>query len=358
MATITLRAAKGSPLTNAELDANFSNINTEVAGKANTSALSAVALSGAYTDLTGKPTIPTAVSQLANDSNFVTVGGARGAISVTGSLSYNSTTGVISYTAPTLATVATTGAYADLTGKPTLFSGAYADLTGKPTIPDSTSDLTNDSGFITSSALSGYLTSATAASTYASLSGANTFTSGQNKIQNTSASLQFWKDGTPTLAGRIGFNTQVTDALSLDVFNGTAWRAIISSNSSGNVTIPAPASGTALTVNGASDLVGNVTQNIVAVAASAIDCSAGNYFTKTAAGALTWTFTNVPASRAVSVILELTNGGTGIQSWPSSVKWPGGTGPTLTAAGVDVLGFVTDDGGATWRGVLLMKDSK
>ena len=29
-------------------------------------------------------------------------------------------------------------------------SGAYGDLSGKPTIPDSTSDLTNDSGFITS----------------------------------------------------------------------------------------------------------------------------------------------------------------------------------------------------------------
>lgn len=33
-----------------------------------------------------------------------------------------------------LATVATSGAYADLTGKPSLFSGAYADLTGKPTL--------------------------------------------------------------------------------------------------------------------------------------------------------------------------------------------------------------------------------
>ncbi len=33
------------------------------------------------------------------------------------------------------------------------FSGAYADLTGKPTIPTATSDLTNDSGFITSASL-------------------------------------------------------------------------------------------------------------------------------------------------------------------------------------------------------------
>lgn len=42
----------------------------------------------------------------------------------------------------TLATVATTG--------------AYSDLTGTPTIPTTTSALTNDSGFITNSALSGY----------------------------------------------------------------------------------------------------------------------------------------------------------------------------------------------------------
>ena len=101
---------------------------------ANNASLASVAFSGAYADLTGKPTIPTAVSQLTNDANYITTAGARTAISVSGSLSYNSTTGVISYTAPTLATVATTG--------------AYADLTGKPTIPTKTSDLTNDSGFI------------------------------------------------------------------------------------------------------------------------------------------------------------------------------------------------------------------
>ena len=106
------------------------------------------------------------------------------------------------------------------------------------------------------------------------------------------------------------------------------------------------------------DLLGSVRQNVTTVAASAIDCSAGNVFTKTATGALTWTFTNVPASRAVVVILELTNGGTGTQTWPAAVKWPAGTAPTLTASGVDVLGFITDDGGTTWRGVQLMKDSK
>ena len=41
---------------------------------------------------------------------------------------------------------------------PVATSGSYNDLTDKPTIPTKTSDLTNDSGFITSSALTGYAT--------------------------------------------------------------------------------------------------------------------------------------------------------------------------------------------------------
>lgn len=119
--------------------------------------LSAVALSGAYGDLTGTPTIPSQTSQLTNDSGFITTADARSAISATGSLSYDSSTGVISYTAPTLATVATTGAYADLTGRPTLATvattGAYADLTGKPTLPSGAIVGTTDTQTLTNKTL-------------------------------------------------------------------------------------------------------------------------------------------------------------------------------------------------------------
>lgn len=40
------------------------------------------------------------------------------------------------------------GAYADLSGKPTLFDGAYSSLTGTPTIPADVSDLTDTTNLL------------------------------------------------------------------------------------------------------------------------------------------------------------------------------------------------------------------
>jgi hypothetical protein len=58
---------------------------------------------------------------------------------------------------PTLATVATSGSYNDLSGTPSLSSvatsGLYSSLSGRPTIPANTSQLLNDSGFITSTGI-------------------------------------------------------------------------------------------------------------------------------------------------------------------------------------------------------------
>ena len=79
--------------------------------------LADVAISGSYNDLTGKPTL------------------------------FNGTYAALSGK-PTLFS----GSYNDLTDKPpSNFSGSYNDLTNKPTLPTLTSQLTNDSGFITGS---------------------------------------------------------------------------------------------------------------------------------------------------------------------------------------------------------------
>lgn len=64
----------------------------------------------------------------------------------------------------TLAAVSFSGDYDDLINKPVIFSGDYDDLVNKPTIPSKTSDLNNDSGFITSNyftTITGYNASAT-----------------------------------------------------------------------------------------------------------------------------------------------------------------------------------------------------
>lgn len=90
-----------------------------------------------------------------------------------------------------------------------------------------------------------------------------------------------------------------------------------------------------------------------------INVSSGNYVTATATGNVTTlTFSGQSSSNTSSFVLKLTNGGAYTIAWPASVKWPSGTAPTLTSSGTDVLAFITDNNGTTWRGVLSMADSK
>jgi len=68
---------------------------------ANVSGLATVATTGAYTDLSGTPTIPTATSDLTNDSGFIVLGNlsvTTNAASGDGSLSYDNSTGVFTFT--------------------------------------------------------------------------------------------------------------------------------------------------------------------------------------------------------------------------------------------------------------------
>jgi len=95
------------------------------------------------------------------------------------------------------------------------------------------------------------------------------------------------------------------------------------------------------------------------ITANNIDLSTGNYFAQTISGSTTFTVSNTAASGTISsFIFDLTNGGSAAITWWSGVKWAGGTAPTLTAAGRDVLGFFTRDGGTTWTGLVLGKDVK
>jgi len=101
------------------------------------------------------------------------------------------------------------------------------------------------------------------------------------------------------------------------------------------------------------DVVGKYTQSIVAVPALDIDCSAGNYFTKTINANSAFTFSNVPTGKAYSFILELTHT-SGTVTWPGSVKFPGNTAPSLTIGKTHLFVFITDDGGARFRAASLV----
>jgi len=101
------------------------------------------------------------------------------------------------------------------------------------------------------------------------------------------------------------------------------------------------------------DVSGTIAQNVVAMAALDVDCSAGNYFTKTINANSTFTFSNVPAGRAYSFVLELTHT-SGTVTWPTSVKFPADTAPTLTAGKTHLFVFETNDGGSRFRGAALV----
>ena len=86
----------------------------------------------------------------------------------------------------------------------------------------------------------------------------------------------------------------------------------------------------------------------------ALDIALGNVQTATVdTSANTFTFDNPSATgKSCSFTLILTNGASQTVNWPATVDWAGGTAPTLTAAGVDILTFMTIDAGTIWYGFL------
>ena len=291
MATITTRSGKGSPLTNSEVDSNFSNINTELGQKesasnkgvangyasldgsgkvpsaqlpsyvddvvegANLASLPATGETGkiyvtldtnktyrwsgsAYVEISASPGSTDAVTEGSTNLYF-TNARARSAISASGSLSYNSSTGVLSYTAPT-----------------------------------AVSQLSNDSGYITSSALSSYLTSATAASTYqtALVSGTSIKTVNGNSLLG-SGNIQID-------AGVSSFNTR-TGAITLtsgDVTTALGFTPYNATNPSGYITSSSNITGTAAGITGYTIDSENGTPTTLMSRNTAGDSSVGSRF--------------------------------------------------------------------------------
>ena len=107
--------------------------------KADASSLSAVALSGSYNDLTNKPTIPSKTSQLTNDSNFVS------------DANYVHTDNNFTTTEKNKLSGIASGAEVNVQSDWNVTNtSSDAFIKNKPSIPSKTSELTNDSGYLTS----------------------------------------------------------------------------------------------------------------------------------------------------------------------------------------------------------------
>jgi len=92
-----------------DIEAAIDALEEEILLKADITSISAVGFSNDYNDLDNKPTIPTATSDLTNDSGFITIGDVPAQVNS----DWNATSGV-------------------------------EEILNKPTIPTATSDLTND----------------------------------------------------------------------------------------------------------------------------------------------------------------------------------------------------------------------
>ena len=101
--------------------------------------------------------------------------------------------------------------------------------------------------------------------------------------------------------------------------------------------------------------------NATSGATDTIDLEDGNVHNVTLTANCTFTFSNPPASgTSGSFTLFLNQDGTGSRTatWPGSVKWAGGTAPTLTttASRTDILVFTTIDAGTIWYGAVSGQD--
>ena len=174
------------------IDGVTSNGSIELQSYAKKSELASVATSGSYNDLSNKPSIPSKTSDLTNDSNFLTshqdISGKENISNKTSS--WNSTTNNTRYPTEKLVKDSLNNKVDKVTGKnlssndftdtlkskldgiasnannyshpashpasmitglsSVATSGSYNDLSNKPSIPSKTSDLTNDSNFLTS----------------------------------------------------------------------------------------------------------------------------------------------------------------------------------------------------------------
>ena len=206
--------------------------------------------------------------------------------------------------------------------------------TGAPSFPNGASI----TGVLTATSFSGSLAGTASTATAA--------TNAYGLVGSPNISVGTVSGTTGTFSG----NVSVGGTLTYDDVTNIDSVGLITARSGINVLAGVSTFAAQIEANGGTKITGSQTSNISAMGANAVDCSAGNYFTKTITGATTFTFTNVPTGVAYTFTMEVTLNGSNAITWPGSVKWPADTAPSITDGKTQLFVFITDDGGTRWRG--------
>jgi hypothetical protein len=317
MSTITLRATKGSPLTNTEVDTNFSNLNTDK--------LEAT-YSGAMNSLTGGTSIATVGTVTAGTWSATTIATTKGG------------TGLTSYATGDLVYASGTNTLSKLT-KPSALSFLKMDSSGVPSWDTLDSSDITGLGTITSGTWNGSVIGAAYGGTGIANNAANTisftgnFSLGLTLSANTSVTLPT----TGTLATRAG-----SEALTNKSINGMTITA-----STGTFTL---ANLKTLTVSNTLTFTGTDSSSVAFGAGGTVAYTdVGTLSSLVSASALATVGTITTGTWSATAIAA-TKGGTGFTTYTTGDLIYASATNTLSklAAGTDGQIMVVESGAPAW----------
>ena len=194
-----------------------------------------------------------------------------------------------------------------------------------------------------------------------------TFPDGEKAIFGAGSDLQIYHDGASgqSIIHESGPSVLKIRATDFRISNADNTADYLSANNGAEVSIRYNGAVKLATTSTGIDVTGELiadsyNETYAAVTSSSnattVDCEAGNAFSHTLTENTTFTFSNPPASGtaysfSIEIIQDASASGFTV-TWPSSVDWPSGAAPTLTAtaSAKDVFVFTTRDSGTTWYG--------
>jgi hypothetical protein len=235
--------------------------------------------------------------------------------------------------------------------------GSYAPLaspafTGTPTVPTASSGTDT-----TQAASTAFVYNATQVSTAVPLTNANVTLSA---AQYGSAILNF----TGTLTGNVVITFPTTGQWTLNNATTGAFTVTVSNGSGVTFTIPQSASLEVFSL-GSTGMVPSSSSSPVRFQSPAysytvsalgsvsgtqtLNLATATEFTMTITGATTLAFTNTLGTNQSEVVyIRFTNAGSAAITWPSGAQFAGGTAPTFTTSGIDLIGVKYDTTSSTY----------